>query len=356
MKTQTLTNISGFIGQLSRPEKGDLCKDNLLLGKTFTGNIEIMKIVSLLSGEYSNGKNTNKAELDTKDPATRFYVFTLLFRQYFNDHSKKTVPAFEEKIDVLATALSIDKTDRIQVTEFFMNEEAYTDKKNAVYFNNKKTTSVKYIGANIMYAASRNNEIVYLKYFKNYNVFLSKKFVKNKDPYFFIDNVPASEINVLNQKNYFMEDYGYNTFEEIVDSVKNHKPFQYFEMAATANTPKIVLDPEEGKLVICGSSSPFSPTNFFAPILEWFENYRALGKGPLQVFIMLDYFNTYTSKFLLRLCRQCDVVAKEGKDIKVYWYFDPEDNDMREFGEHLNGIYKKGFEYCLITDGVEEIA
>lgn len=356
MESQAYINLIDFIGELPRPEKKVHKKDLPVLGKTFTGNAEIMKIISVLSGKHTNDKGGDKPELDLKKNSTRFNVFILLVHRYYNDHLRKKSSEFESKINTLATALHVNAGDKQQVVDFFFNDEPYSDKTDAVYFNNnKKTNSVKYIGTNVMYAGNRADEIVYLKYFKNYEVFLSKTFVKSKHPHHFMEEIAITDLNVLYAANYYMDDYGYNTFEEIVESVKNHKPFQYFELAATANTPKIVLDPAQGKIIIGGSSSPFSPTNFFTPILEWLESYKVLGKEPLKIFIMLDYFNTYTSKFLLRLCRQCDTMAKEGKQIRIYWYFDPEDTDMREFGEHLGGIYKKGFEYCLITDGQEEL-
>ncbi|WP_317897997.1 DUF1987 domain-containing protein [Aurantibacillus circumpalustris] len=356
MKTQIRTNVSAFVGDLRRPERSVSNSGELFLGKTFINNKEIMQIISVLSGKHSNGKTVNINDVETNNPISGFYIFTLLFHQYFNDCFGKMDAEFEKKIDALQTALIIDSEDRIQLTEFFLNQEAFTDKKNAVYFtNNRKTNSTKYLGANVMYAANRNNEVVYLKYFKNFDLFLSKTFVKCKNPYHFIEETLNMELNIIHASNYFMDDFGYNTFDEVVNSVRSHQPYQYFELAATANTPKIVLDPIDGKVIISGSSSPFSPTNFFTPILEWFDNHRKLGDKPLEIYIILDYFNTYTSKFLVQLCRKCDAMAKEGKGPKIFWYFDPEDTDMREFGEHLGGIYKKGFEYCIISDGVEEL-
>ena len=353
---ETHASLAAFIGDLSRPGKVPGKKDGLALGKTFTGSKEIMKIISVLSGKYSNGKSVGASDIDFKEPVSAFYAFVLMYRQYFNDYSKRDTRIFEQKINVVASALSISKADRDLVAEFFTNQEPYTDKNKAVYFNNdKKAVCAKYIGTNIIYAAGRSNEIVYLKYFETYNLFLSKIFIKSKNPYHFLENIIIGEMDIVNSSNYFMDDYGYNTYSEIIESIKNHKPFQYFELEATANTPKILLDPEQGRVVISGSSSPFSPTNFFTPVLEWFEHYRVSGKDHLQVFIMLDYFNTYTSKFLLYLIRKCDTMTKEKKHVKIYWYFDPEDSDMREFGEHLNGICKSAFEYCLITDGEAEL-
>ncbi|PBQ33778.1 hypothetical protein CNR22_18980 [Sphingobacteriaceae bacterium] len=356
MRIQSQVNLSGYITELLRAGKKKSDKDLLALGKTFTYNSEIAKLKSLFASLRPWPKNAIPLEFDVTDPVAAFYIFVLFFHKYFNSYSKKRVRESENKISKLAELLAISDEDKQQLTSFFLNEEPYTDKIKAVYFTAQKRGGLNvHVGAHIMHAANRNNEIVYLKYFEKYGVFLSKVFIKENNPYHFIEAVSVKEIDIVTSGNYLMNDFGYHTFDEIVEAVLSHRPFQYYELAATSNTPKIVLDPENGKVIISGSSSPFSPTNFFTPILEWLDGYASMGKKPLQIFIMLDYFNTYTSKFLVRLCRQCDTMAKDAKEVNIYWYFDPEDTDMREFGEHLAGIYKKGFSNCLISDGIEEL-
>jgi len=118
MKPRTPTNLAAFIGGLWQPEKKNYREDNSVLGKTFTGNSEIMKIISVLSGKYSNNKSVNKSEIDTKNPVSRFYIFILLFNQYFNAYSRKISPPFEKEMDAIAEALSIDKMDRIRLRSF----------------------------------------------------------------------------------------------------------------------------------------------------------------------------------------------------------------------------------------------
>jgi len=353
---KTHTNVDVFAGQNPRTAKNVNKKEQMVFGKSFAKVPEFTKIFSQLLKDGRIAEIVAHEGIEDENPILTFYTFLIKVNFHFNDFNGNMSPALHKIISQLAVNLSIPEKESKSVVEYLESQEPYVDKNLAVYFdNNKKEKSTKYFGTNIMYSRKKCNEIVYLKYFETYDLFLTKTFVKNSNPYNIPETPAVNEVNLLEPTNYFMDDFGFNSFQEIVHSVKNHKPFQYFELPATANTPKVVLDPKEGKIVIAGSSSPFSPTNFFGPILDWLENYRVLCEKPLHIYIMLDYFNTYTSKFLLRLSRVCDTMSIEGKEIKIFWYFDPEDTDMKDFGEHLSGIFNKGFEFCLMHDATTDL-
>jgi hypothetical protein len=141
-----------------------------------------------------------------------------------------------------------------------------------------------------------------------------------------------------------------NISRQLVEEPATINSAALFELDATSSTPKIVLDPRKGKVVISGSSSPLSPSNFFTPVLDWFGTYKNSDKKTLDVYIILDYFNTYTAKFLMQLNRESRLLRQKGYKTKIYWFCDSEDTDMYEFGELLKNLNKEGVEFCFTNE------
>ncbi|MCE3226837.1 MAG: nuclear pore complex subunit [Bacteroidetes bacterium] len=137
---------------------------------------------------------------------------------------------------------------------------------------------------------------------------------------------------------------------QLVEEPANFNSAALFELDATNSTPKIVLDHKKGKVVISGSSSPLAPSNFFGPVLDWFADYKKHGKKTLDVYIILDYFNTYTSKFLIQLNREARLLRQKGIKTKIHWFCDSEDSDMYEFGELMKNLNKGGVEFCFTNE------
>jgi hypothetical protein len=101
----------------------------------------------------------------------------------------------------------------------------------------------------------------------------------------------------------------------------------------TKNTPYVSFN-KSGELIIEGRSYPNDSINFFQPLFDWAESYR---NGKITFFIRLEYFNTSTCKQMLSLIK---LVAdnNEGSNVKVKWFYEENDLDMLEIGQHMQGI------------------
>ena len=115
-------------------------------------------------------------------------------------------------------------------------------------------------------------------------------------------------------------------------------------------SPKVVFDPVKNLFEISGESRPENTSKFYVPLLQWLEQYQSVlywekdkvNNIPTKVFeFKLDYFNSTSAKFIMDLLMQLDKMAQEGYPIKVKWFYDKRDEDMKESGEEFSKLLKK---------------
>ena len=112
------------------------------------------------------------------------------------------------------------------------------------------------------------------------------------------------------------------------------------KISKTADTPTIILDKSNGKFLLQGRSIPEDAVVFFKPILDWFKEYATNPNPETCVEFKLEYFKTSSSKLIL------DIMLKL-KNIDgaiVRWYYQEDDEDMREAGEEYSEIVELPFE------------
>ena len=104
-----------------------------------------------------------------------------------------------------------------------------------------------------------------------------------------------------------------------------------FELKGSQKEPKLVLDLRNGSIKILGRSTMVNPHDFYSSVLKLVDDYC---KQPLKKsFLMIDleYYNTLTVKYLLRITELMSKInLKEGYEIKMNWYFEAEDIGIAE--------------------------
>jgi len=118
--------------------------------------------------------------------------------------------------------------------------------------------------------------------------------------------------------------------------------------------PGVLLDKESGNFQIVGTSCPMEPFEFFVPILNWFDEY---GKEPLDETILVlnfNYFNTSSSKFLLKILYKLENIQETGKYVRIDWYYSEDDEDMLEEAEEFENIVDLEFDLIPLSNTAEE--
>src|SRR6056297_3313408 len=114
--------------------------------------------------------------------------------------------------------------------------------------------------------------------------------------------------------------------------VTNKYP-ETFYLEATQSTPGIKLDKENSKIEMSGRSLPENVKEFYAPVINWLDEYIKEPNDNTKVVLNFEYFNTASSKMIMDILERIREIKEQGKEINVDWYYIEEDDDMLEAGE-----------------------
>lgn len=115
-------------------------------------------------------------------------------------------------------------------------------------------------------------------------------------------------------------------------------------VAATDETPKVVLDAAKNVFEFSGKSLPEDVTVFYDPIIAWLDAYAASPNNPTTVVFKMDYFNTASSKLILDILMKFEEIHEEHDCVSIHWYYLEDDEDMEEAGEEFSDIVDVPFE------------
>jgi hypothetical protein len=94
--------------------------------------------------------------------------------------------------------------------------------------------------------------------------------------------------------------------------------------------------------------------DFYFPLIQWLDelnnwikNNKSLNVEvePFTFKFKLIYFNSSSAKFIYDIIILLNGFQKEGFSIKIYWYFDEDDDELREAGEELSDMANVPFYY-----------
>lgn len=99
---------------------------------------------------------------------------------------------------------------------------------------------------------------------------------------------------------------------------------------ATRFTPDIHFNANKNELILKGRSHPENALEFYEPINKWLNEYLINTKGPINMNIKLEYFNSPSSKVLVEILKKLYKVKTKGIDVVVNWIYEKNDEDMKE--------------------------
>ena len=101
----------------------------------------------------------------------------------------------------------------------------------------------------------------------------------------------------------------------------------------TPDSLEVTLDKEKNRFEFYGKSLPENSNEFFNPILDWLNEYIKSPNSETVVTFKIDYFNTSSSKKLLETFFILQELHRQRKNVTINWYYQKEDDDMKESGE-----------------------
>lgn len=102
---------------------------------------------------------------------------------------------------------------------------------------------------------------------------------------------------------------------------------------ALKNCPGIIYIIDNNTLEISGRSIPENPELIFRRLDEWIVAHFEKNNS-LKVNILLEYINSGSSKYLYEILKKLTGYSKSGKEVKMQWLYEEDDEAMLELGEH----------------------
>lgn len=113
------------------------------------------------------------------------------------------------------------------------------------------------------------------------------------------------------------------------------------QIDGTSHTPKILFTPGINTWEISGRSYPEEAYVFYEPILLWLKSIRLSEVKSCAFVFKYEYFNTATMKVLMDILTKLrNLQIDKSVEVSIKWFYEEEDEDMRESGESLMEIIK----------------
>lgn len=107
----------------------------------------------------------------------------------------------------------------------------------------------------------------------------------------------------------------------------------------TEDTPAVIFIPENNIFQIVATSWPENASQFYKPVLQWIQKY--FNNSPLKETIFqfrLEYINSASSKQIAKILKLLKDFSSDNNKIKIKWYYEKGDFDMRKEGKRFGMI------------------
>jgi hypothetical protein len=118
----------------------------------------------------------------------------------------------------------------------------------------------------------------------------------------------------------------------------------------TALSTHIEFNNKTNVLEMKGFAIPPNAHTFFIPIVEWAENYLKTNPVKTTVNISFKYLHTSAGKNLFELIKLLKQSEQSGHLLTINWYYEEEDEDMKQTGMDFSSILKMQFNFATFDN------
>jgi len=116
----------------------------------------------------------------------------------------------------------------------------------------------------------------------------------------------------------------------------------------TPISPYVSFNPNDGIFEISGYSRPEDGKKFFYPLIEFINNYqqviesrhniKSIKSDNLLFIFKFRYINSASTKFICEFLFQVLKFKNIGVSFTIKWFYENNDEEMRELGEDISDI------------------
>ena len=93
-----------------------------------------------------------------------------------------------------------------------------------------------------------------------------------------------------------------------------------------------------------------TPLEFYYPILSSLDKAFTQGATSFTANFAFEYFNTSSSKCLFDILKRLAQFKNQGMDVRVNWFYEEYDEDMKETGEDYEDVLNLSFNYIEVEE------
>ena len=116
------------------------------------------------------------------------------------------------------------------------------------------------------------------------------------------------------------------------------------KIKAGNSTPEVKISVEDCIFEINGLSFSNDADNFYKPVLKYIEENFPKLECEINCKFNLTVFNSVTYKYVLSMMNKFMQYNKEGKKIRITWYYESEDEDNKESASDISSLFNIPFE------------
>ena len=127
---------------------------------------------------------------------------------------------------------------------------------------------------------------------------------------------------------------------------------EVLKIKGTNVSPEVLFDSKAMTFEMSGYSRPENVRDFYMPVLNWLEQFvvelttaRPSISKPIAFNFKLVYFNSSSAKFLFDMINHINTIHRNNFPVMINWYFDEDDEELREAGEELSEMAEFPFSY-----------
>jgi hypothetical protein len=119
------------------------------------------------------------------------------------------------------------------------------------------------------------------------------------------------------------------------------------EIQASNNTPHIIFDADSNVFTIEGKSFPEDSKEFYRPVIEWMDEYKATNPKGIRISFNLFYLSSSSIISVKQLLMKVVELNAAGSAATIVWNYDEDDDDIKKTGEDYQKLTKLNFEFVV---------
>jgi hypothetical protein len=119
------------------------------------------------------------------------------------------------------------------------------------------------------------------------------------------------------------------------------------EIPASNNTPHIIFDADSAIFSIEGKSFPEDSKEFYRPVIEWMDEFKATKPKSIRLSFNLFYLSSSSIISVKQLLMKVVDLNASGTAATIVWNYDEDDDDIKKTGEDYQKLTKLNFDFVV---------